>query len=148
VRLIWCSPAHHIGRAGHALDAARDHHVGFAELHRARGVAGGFEARAAEAVHGRTRHFDGKTGKQGRHARHVAIVLARLVDAAIDHVVDRAPVDIGVTLDQRLDGMGRKIVDTHGAQATIVAADGGTNGVADEGFGHLGHSQHEFDQPG
>ena len=45
---------------------------------------------AAQAVHRLARHFDRQPGEQRRHARHVAIVLARLVGAAEDHVVDRA----------------------------------------------------------
>jgi hypothetical protein len=37
--------------------------------------------------------------------------------------------------------MGGQVVDAHGAQAAIVAADGGANGIADESFGHLGYSR-------
>ena len=108
--------AHDIGRAGHALDAARDHHVGLAELHGARRMAGGLETRTAQAIDRGARHLDRQAGQQARHARHVAVVLARLVDAAIDHVVDRAPIDIGIALHQRLDRMGGEIVDPHRRQ--------------------------------
>ena len=132
--------AHHIGRARHALDAARDHNVGFTELHCARGVPRSLETRAAEAVYRGTRDLDRQTGQKPRHARYVAIVLSRLIDAAVDDVVDGAPVDIGVALHQRLQRMGGKIVDPHRAQAAVVAADGGTNRIADESFGYVvGH---------
>ena len=134
--------AHDVGRAGHALDAARDHHVGLAKFHRTRRMAGGLEARTAEPVHGGARDLDRQTGQQACHARDVAIVLAGLVHAAIDHVVDRAPVDIGIALHQRLDGMGGEVVDPHAAEAAVVAADGGADGVANVGFGHLGCSRH------
>ena len=133
--------AHHVGRAGHALDTAGDHQIGLAQLHGASGVAGRFEARAAQAVHGSAGHLDRQAGQQARHARDVAIVLTGLVHAAIDHVVDRAPVDIGIALHQRLDRMGGEIVDPHGTQAAVVAADGGADCVANEGFGHLGYSR-------
>jgi hypothetical protein len=130
-----------VGRAGHALDAAGDHQVGLAELHGAGGMARGLEAGAAEAVHGGAGHLDRQAREQAGHAGDVAIVLARLVHAAVDDVVDRTPVDAGVALHKRLDRMGRKVIDAHGAQTAIIAADGGTDRIANEGFGHLGYSQ-------
>ena len=52
------------------------------------------EARAAQAVQGHAARAVGQPGEQPRHARQVAIVLARLVGAAEDDVVELAPVDL------------------------------------------------------
>ena len=41
-----------------------------------------------------------QAGQQQRHPRHVAVVLAGLVGAAIDDIVDSLPVDAGIALDQ------------------------------------------------
>ena len=61
--------------------------------------------------------LSGRPGEQPGHAREVAIVLARLVGAAEDHVVELAPVDVGVAVDQRLDRDRGEIV---GADATTA----------------------------
>jgi hypothetical protein len=45
----------------------------------------------------------GRPARQAGHAGKVAIVLAGLVGAAEDDVVDLVPVDAGVAVDQRLD---------------------------------------------
>jgi hypothetical protein len=123
-------------RAGHAFYAAGDHHLRLAQPHGARRHAGGFHARPAQAVHGCARDLDRQPGEKAGHARDVAIVLAGLVDAAIDHVVDGAPVDILVALHQRLDRQRRKIVDPYRGQRAVVSANGGTHGVANEGVCH------------
>ncbi len=95
------------------------------------------------AIDGRTGDLDRQTpAEQARHARHVAVVLAGLVDATIDDVVHRAPVDIGIALHQRLDGMGRQVVDPHGAQAAIVAADGVRMASQMKASVILGYSRH------
>ena len=75
-------------------------------------------------------------GEEGGHAGEVAIVLAGLVGAAEDDVVEIGPVDMGVAVDQRLDGDGGEIVGADISERTGVAADGGADGVADIGFGH------------
>ena len=51
-----------------------------------------------------------QAGQQQRHARDVAVVLAGLVGAAEDHVVDRLPIDAGIALHQRLQRDGAEIV--------------------------------------
>ena len=77
---------HHVRRARHVLDAAGDVEVAFAELHRARRVGDRAHARRAQPIHRLARHGHRQSGEQQRHARDVAIVLARLVRAAEDDV--------------------------------------------------------------
>ncbi len=81
-----------------------------------------------------------QAGEQQRHARDIAVVLARLVGAAEDHIVDGVPVDGRVARHQRLQRDGAQIVGAHGGQRAAEAADGGADIVADEGFGHFGNS--------
>ena len=76
----------------------------------------------------------GRPDEQRRHARDVAVVLARLVGAAEDHVVDRRRVDALVARDQRTDRQRRQVVGAHARERARVAADGGTHGITDEGF--------------
>jgi hypothetical protein len=71
------------------LDAAGEHERGLAALDCARGNRDRVQARAAEAIDRRTGYFRRKSGEQQCHAAHIAIVLARLIRAAIDDVVDR-----------------------------------------------------------
>jgi len=110
--------------------------AGLARLDRARGEADGVQARAAQAVHRGAGHRNRQAREQPRHARHVAVVLAGLVGAAVEHVVHGRPVDAGVALHQRLDGHGAQVVGAHAAQGAAVAAEGGADGVADKGLGH------------
>ena len=91
----------HVGRAAHALDAAGDDEIGLARAHQARRDGDRVQARAAQAVHRDARHFDGQAREQRRHAREIAVVLARLVRAAEHDVVDRLPVDAGIALHER-----------------------------------------------
>ena len=67
-------------------------------------VADRVEARSAQPVDRRAGHLDRQARRAARHARDVAVVLARLVGAAVDHVVDRRPVDAGVALISALIG--------------------------------------------
>jgi hypothetical protein len=101
---------------------------------RARGDADGVHARAAQAVDGGARHVLRQTCQQQRHARDVAVVFAGLVGAAVDHVVDGAPVDFLVALHQRLERYSAKVVGTHRRQRTRIAADRRANRVAQESF--------------
>ena len=67
--------------------------VGLAGLDRAGGGDHRIHARAAEAVHGRARHGGRQARQQQRHAGDVAVVLAGLVGAAVDHVVHGLEID-------------------------------------------------------
>ena len=101
-------------------------------------IADGIHARTAQAIDGRARHLDREPGQQQRHAPDVAVVLARLVGAAVDHVIDGGPVHPGVALDQRADAGSPPGRRAHVRERAAVAADGRPDGVADEGIGHGG----------
>ena len=73
---------------------------------------------------------------QRRHSGEVAIVLAGLVGAAEDHVVELGPVDARIARDQRPDRERREVVAPDAAERSGVAADRSANVVADIGFGH------------
>ena len=61
--------------------------------------------------------LSGRPSEQPRHPRKVAIVLARLVGAAEDHVVELSPVDVRVAVDQGPDRDRCKVVGaTHEAR--------------------------------
>src|SRR5208283_4336658 len=92
------------------------------------------EARSAEPVHRRTRNPLRQAGKQQRHARDVAIVLAGLVRAAQDDVVDRARIERRVALQQRFERDGSKIVGANAGQRTAIASERSSDYIADKSF--------------
>ena len=79
----------------------------------------------------------GQPGEQQRHARDVAVVLAGLVGAAVDDVVDRAPSRrsalraISALMRDRAE-----VVGAHRRERAAVAAERRAHRVADEGFLH------------
>ncbi len=102
--------AHHEGRAAHALDPARD-----GDRHLARGNCPGrggdrFHAGRAQPVHRHAGHRMRNAGKQQRHPRDIAIVLAGLVGATHDHFVDGRKVALGELGAQGCERMGGEIV--------------------------------------
>ena len=56
--------------------------------------------------------------------------------AAVDHVVDRRPVDVAVTLDERLERHRAQIVGAHAGQCTAVTPDRRTDRITQKSFGH------------
>ncbi len=74
----------------------------------------------------------GRPASSERHAGDVAVVLAGLVGAAVDHVGDRGPVDLRVACHQGLDRDGAEVVGAHRRERAAVAAEGRADGVADE----------------
>ena len=131
---------HHEGRTRHALDAARDHQFRLASLDGARRGDQRIHARAAKAVDRAARNALRQSCEQQRHAGDVAIVLARLVGAAEEHLVDGAPVDAAVPPHQRRERNRAEIVGAHARQSTRKAADRGPDVVADESLWHRGPS--------
>ena len=127
---------HHEGCAAHAFYAAGDHQARFAALDGARRGAQRIEPRAAQAVDGCAGHLRRQAGEQRGHARHVAVVLAGLVGAAVDHVGDRLPVDPRVARHQRPQRNGAEVVGAHRRQRAAVAAEGRADRIADVGMGH------------
>src|SRR5471030_1263437 len=130
--------AHHERRARHRLDAAGEHQARLAGADGARGRADRVHARTAQAVDGSARHFLRQAGQQRRHARHVAVVFAGLVGAAVDDVVDGAPVDAGITAHQLAQRQRAEVVGADVFQRAGVAADRGADRVADKGISHFG----------
>ena len=72
-------------------------------------------------------------GKQAGHARNVAVVLASLVGAAKEDVGHGGPIHSRVALHQRPERNCAQVVGAHARQSTAVAAEWGSDGVADEG---------------
>src|SRR5208337_4427506 len=129
--------AHDERRARHAFDAAGDQECRLATLDRARANADGVHARSAQAVDRRPGNLLRQAREQQRHARHVAIVLARLVGAAVYDVVDRGPVDSRITLDQCSDRHRGEVIGAYRRQAATVAAERCAHRVANEDFLHV-----------
>src|SRR3546814_7719551 len=80
---------HHEVGPGHVLDAAGDRQAPFAGLDHAGGVVHRLHAGRAQPVDGAAGDAGGQPGQPQRHAGDVAVVLARLVDAAVVDLVDR-----------------------------------------------------------
>ncbi len=80
--------------------------------------------------------LSGKPREQAGHAREVAVVLARLVGAAEDHVVELGPIDARIALDQRADRDRGEVVGADVRERAAIAADRRPDVIANEGFGH------------
>jgi hypothetical protein len=123
---------HDEGRTGHALDPTGDQQLHLAALDGTRGDADGVHARAAQAVDRRPRHLEGQPGKEQRHAGDIAVVLAGLVGAAVDHVADGLPVDSGIAVHQRLQRHRAQVIGAHRCERAAIAAERGADRVAQE----------------
>ncbi len=99
----------------------------------ARGGADRIEARGAEPVDGGAGDGVGELGQERRHAGDVAVVLARLVGAAEDHLVELGPVGVRVAGDERAQGDGGEVVGADIGERAAEAADGRADGIADIG---------------
>ena len=91
------------------------------------------EAGAAQPVDGLPADLDREAGDQQRHPGDVAVVLAGLVRAAEDDVLDQRWVDARAIDDGAQDGCG-EIVRSDSGQRAAVAADRGADGLDDPGF--------------
>ena len=101
------------------------------------GARRGLQAGAAEAVHGLPRDLDGQAGQERGHAGDVPVVLARLIGAAEDHIVD--PVGRkGGAVEQAADRRRGEVVGADLGERAAGAADRGADGVEDVGVGHGG----------
>ena len=78
-----------------------------------------------------------QSGQQHRHPGDVAVVLAGLVRAAEDHVVDHRGVEGSVPRQQRRDGVRREVVGTDRGERAAVPADRGADAVHQ--VGRAGH---------
>ena len=131
------SLAHHERCARHAFHATGNDQLRFARLDGAGRHADGVQAGAAQTVDGIGRYCCRQTGQQRSHAAHVAVVFARLVGAAVEHVVDGGPVDGRIAGDQRGNRQRAQVVGAHAGECTAIAAKGSAHGITDKGFVHV-----------
>ena len=93
---------HHKRSAAHALHPSRDHQTRFACTYGTGGGAQSIHARATQPVDGGTRNLQRQTRQQTGHVRHIAVVFACLVDAAIQNIGHSLPIHLGITRHQSL----------------------------------------------
>ena len=93
----------HVRRPRHRLDAAADEHVAVADGDRVGRRVDRLEPRAAQPVDGQAADLDREAGQEHGHPRDVAVVLAGLVRAAEDDVLDERGVDAGAVDDRAQD---------------------------------------------
>ncbi|ENN88597.1 hypothetical protein RHSP_64717 [Rhizobium freirei PRF 81] len=122
--------------AAHAFDATRNHQVAVAGANGTRRRADSIHTGAAEAIDGGARDRDRHAGQQNRHACDIAIVLAGLVGAAVDDILDLRPVDVRIALDEMSERDGGQIVGAHRRERSAITADRRSHRIADESFGH------------
>jgi hypothetical protein len=91
----WC--------AGHAFDPAGNNQIRFSGFDRSGPNGNGIQARTAQTVNSTAGYTLGEPSQQKSHSRHVAVILARLIRAAQDHIVDGRPIHIGIPVDQCAD---------------------------------------------
>ena len=133
-----------VRRAGHRFDAAADEHVTVADGDRVGRRVDRLETRAAQPVDGLPADLDREAGEQQRHPGHVAVVLAGLVRAAEDDVLDERRVDARA-IDHRAQDRGGEIVGSDARKRTPIAADRGAHGLDDPGLAEraVGRAGHE-----
>src|SRR4051812_150075 len=117
---------------------ARRHALGApARLDRVEGHPDRLEGGGAEAVDGRRGDVMVDAGQQRGVAADVVAGLAHLKAAAHHQVVGLAEVDLRVALDERAEGHRGEVVCADVFEGSLGrAADGRSDGVDDDGFGH------------
>ena len=98
-----------------------------------RGRVDRLEPGAAQPVDGQPADLDREVGEEQRHPRDVAVVLAGLVGAAEDDVLDERRVDAG-TVDEPAQDRGGQVVGPDAGERAAVATDRGPDGLDDPGF--------------
>ena len=87
----------------------------------------------AQPVDGQPADLDREPGEQQRHPRDVAVVLAGLVGAAEDHVLDQRRVDARSGRRRRAIADRREVIGADRRQRAAVAADRRPDGLDDPG---------------
>src|SRR5215467_9617102 len=121
-------------------NGARDGKFRLAAANGARGIADGIEAGGAKPIDGDAGDAVGQAREQERHARHVAIVFARLIGAAEHDLVERRPVELGMARNERPDRNGGEIVGAYLGERAAIAPDRGSHRITEKdvaGFGHV-----------
>ena len=67
--------------------------------------------------------------------RHIAVVFARLIGIAVQHISDRGPIDLRIARHQGTQWNGTQIVRANAGQGAAISTKGGPDGVANEGLG-------------
>ena len=93
----------------------------------------GLEARTAQPVDGLAADLDREVRQQQRHPGDVAVVLAGLVGAAEDDVLDERRVDAG-TVDEGTQHSGGQVVRPDARERAAVAADRRADRLDDPGL--------------
>ena len=137
---------HHVRRPGHRFDAAGNEHVAVVDRDRVSRRVDRLEAGATEPVHGQACHLDREPREQQRHPGDVPVVLAGLVGAAEDDVLDQGRFDPG-PIDDRPDRERGQVVGPDGREGTAVPPHGGPDGIDDPGLaeGPVRVAGHEAD---
>jgi hypothetical protein len=124
---------HHVRCPRHRLDPPADEHVAVPDRDRVRRGVHRLEARPAQPVDREPADLDRQSGEEQRHPRDVAIVLAGLVGAAEDHVLDESRVDAALVEDAA-DCRGGQVVGADGSERAAVAPDRRPDGRDDPRF--------------
>ena len=127
-------------RARHRLHAAGHDDVGLAAADLLRGRRDGLQAAGAQPVDGVAGGLVGQAGEQRGHARDVAVVLARLVGGAEDHLVDRVVGHAGA-LERGAEHERGEVVGSRVGEGAAIAPEGRADAADEEGIGHAERSK-------
>ena len=116
---------HDVRRPGHRLDAAADEHVTVADGDRVGRRIDRLQSGATQPIDGQPAHLDREARQQHGHPRDVAIVLAGLVGAAEDDVLDERRIEAGAIDDRPQHGAARSSGRTR-RERTAVPPDRGS----------------------
>jgi hypothetical protein len=108
------------------LDAAGDDTLILPGHHAHGGEVRGLLARAAHPIEGGPAHIEWKARDEGGVPGDVQPLLAHLIHAAHDDVLDLGRVDLG-PLDERLEGVGEQIIRPDRRELPVALADGGAD---------------------
>ena len=122
---------HDVRRAGHRLDAAADEHVAVADGDRVGRRVDRLQAGAAQPVDGQPADLDREAGQEQRHPGDVAVVLAGLVGAAEDDVLDERRVDARRDRRRRAGRGAARSSGRTARERAAVAADRRADGLDD-----------------
>ena len=123
----------HVRRARHRFDAAADEHVAVADGDRVGGGVDRLQPGAAQPIDGQAADLDREAGQEHGHPRDVPVVLAGLVGAAEDDVLDEGGVDAGA-VDDGAQHERRQVVGSDARERAAVAADRRPDGLDDPGL--------------
>ena len=113
---------HDVWRTRHAFHAAGDEGVAFAGLDRLGCTRNSLQARPAQTVDGLARNINREASEQDGHPCDVPVVLARLIRAPQNDIVEPRRVELN-PLDGASEGHSSEIVGADGGEGTARASD-------------------------